>query len=127
MGLANVDPGFVTAAGLGPSQRCVFSGVPAAPELPTAARYVRQYRKAFKAEPGVWGVFTYDSARILFRAIERAGGTGFKRLQRRLKRTKNYRGQTGTTTIDAATGYRTELPFLHILKVDAASTFVIAQ
>ena len=36
MGLANVDPGFVSAAGLVPSQRCVFSGVPAAPQLPSA-------------------------------------------------------------------------------------------
>ena len=126
MGLANVDPGFVTAAGLGPSQRCVFSGVPAAPQLPSAARFVSQYRKAFKREPGVWGVFTYDSAKILFRAIERAGGTGFTRLQRRLKRTKNYAGQTGTTTIDPATGYRTQLPFLNILRVDAAKNFVIA-
>jgi branched-chain amino acid transport system substrate-binding protein len=125
MGLANVDPGFVTAAGLGSSQRCVFSGVPAAPQLPSATRFVRQYREAFKVEPGVWGVFTYDSARILFRAIERTRGTGFKRLQRRLKRTRNYRGQTGTITIDRATGYRTELPFLQILRVDNASNFVI--
>src|SRR3954447_22692536 len=38
MGLANVDPGFVAAAGLGPSQRCAFSGVPAAPQLPSAAK-----------------------------------------------------------------------------------------
>ena len=87
---------------------------------------MRQYRKAFKREPGVWGVFTYDSAKILFRAIERSGGTGFKRLQRRLKHTKGYRGQTGVTTIDPATGYRTELPFLNILRVDATKNFVIA-
>jgi branched-chain amino acid transport system substrate-binding protein len=127
MGLANVDPGFITAAGLGPSQRCVFSGVPAAPQLPSAAKFVKQYRKAFKREPGVWGVFTYDSAKLLFRAIERTGGTGFKRLQRRLKRTKNYQGQTGAITIDPATGYRTQLPFLSILRVDAAKNFVFAQ
>jgi len=126
MGLANVDPGFVTAAGLGPSQRCVFSGVPAAPQLPSAARFVSQYRKAFKRAPGVWGVFTYDSAKLLFRAIERAGGTGFNRLQKRLKHTKNYHGQTGATTIDPATGYRTDLPFLHILRVDSYKDFVIS-
>ena len=108
MGLANVDPGFVSGAGLAPSQRCVFSGVPAAPQLPSAKRFVRRYRKVFKREPGVWGVFTYDSARILFRAIEKAGGTGFARVQKRLKHTKGYRGQTGTTTIDPATGYRAE-------------------
>ena len=126
MGLANVDPGFVSAAGLAPSQRCVFSGVPAAPQLPSAKRFVRRYRKVFKREPGVWGVFTYDSARILFRAIEKAGGTGFARLQKRLKHTKGFRGQTGTTTIDPVTGYRVKLPFLNILSVDATKNFVIA-
>jgi branched-chain amino acid transport system substrate-binding protein len=126
MGLANVDPGFVAAAGLGPSQRCVFSGVPAAPQLPSAKRFVRSYRKTFKREPGVWGVFTYDSARILFGAMEKTGGTGFARLQKRLKHTKRFRGQTGTTTIDPATGYRKQLPFLNILNVDAAKNFVIA-
>jgi branched-chain amino acid transport system substrate-binding protein len=126
MGLANVDPGFISSAGLAASQRCLFSGVPAAPQLPSAKKFVARYRKAFKKEPGVWGVFTYDSARILFRAIEKTGGTGFGRLQRRLKHTKGYRGQTGTTTIDPATGYRVKLPFLNILSVDATSNFVIA-
>ena len=87
---------------------------------------MRRYRKVFKREPGVWGVFTYDSARILFAAMEKAGGTGFARLQRRLKHTKGYRGQTGTTTIDPATGYRVKLPFLNILSVDATKNFVIA-
>jgi branched-chain amino acid transport system substrate-binding protein len=126
MGLANVDPGFISGAGLAPSQRCVFSGVPAAPQLPSAKRFVRRYHKVFKREPGVWGVFTYDSARILFAAIEKAGGTGFARLQKRLKHTKGYRGQTGTITIDPATGYRVKLPFLNILSVDASKNFVIA-
>jgi branched-chain amino acid transport system substrate-binding protein len=126
MGLANVDPGFVSGAGLMASQRCVFSGVPAAPQLPSAKRFVRRYRKVFKREPGVWGVFTYDSARILFAAIEKARGTGFARLQKGLKHTKRYRGQTGTITIDPATGYREKLPFLNILSVNGAKNFVIA-
>jgi len=126
MGLANVDPGFLAAAGLMPSQRCVFSGVPAAPQLPSARRFVQQYRKVFKRTPGVWGVFTYDSARLLFRAMEKAGGTGFARLQRILKHTKGFRGQTGSVTIDPATGYRERLPFLNILNVDAKQNFVIA-
>ena len=60
MGLANVDAGFVAAAGPGLSQRRSFSGVPAAPQLPSAKRFVRRYRQVFKQEPGVWGVFTYD-------------------------------------------------------------------
>ena len=58
--------------------------------------------------------------------MEQAGGIGFARLQKRLKRTKGFRGQTGTTTIDPATGYRVKLPFLNILNVDATRNFVIA-
>jgi branched-chain amino acid transport system substrate-binding protein len=127
MGLANVDPGFVSGAGLAASQRCVFSGVPAAPQLPSAKRFVRQYRKAFGKTPGVWGVFTYDSAKILFASMRKAGGTGFRRVQRKLKNTKGYRGQTGTTTINPRSGYRVKLPFLHILKVDLKQNFVIAE
>lgn len=109
-----------------PSQRCFFSGVPAAPQLPSARRFVQQYRKTFKKTPGVWGVFTYDSARLLFRAMGKAGGTRFARLQRILKHTRGFRGQTGSVTIDPATGYRENLPFLKILSVDAKRDFVIA-
>jgi branched-chain amino acid transport system substrate-binding protein len=126
MGLANVDPAFLSGVSLADSQRCVFSGVPAAPQLPSASSFVRRYQKVFGKQPGVWGVFTYDSARILFAAMRKAGSTGFGRVQRKLKHTRGYRGQTGRTTIDPATGYRVKLPFLNILKVDDKKTFVIA-
>jgi branched-chain amino acid transport system substrate-binding protein len=127
MGLANVDPAFSATIPLAASQRCLFSGVPAAPQLPSAKSFVRRYRKAFDKEPGVWGVFTYDSAKILFRAIEKAGTTNFGRVQRKLSRTKGYRGQTGKTTIDPSTGYRRQLPFLNILRVNDRKVFVIAK
>jgi branched-chain amino acid transport system substrate-binding protein len=126
MGLANVDPAFVSATTLAASQRCLFSGVPAAPQLPSAKSFVRRYRKAFDKNPGVWGVFTYDSARILFKAIRKAGTTKFGRVQGNLRHTKGYRGQTGKTSIDPATGYRKKLPFLNILHVNDQKTFVIA-
>jgi branched-chain amino acid transport system substrate-binding protein len=126
MGLANVDLAFVGATTLAASQRCLFSGVPAAPQLPSAKSFVRRYRKAFGKQPGVWGVFTYDSARILFKAIRKAGTTKFSRVQGKLRHTKGYRGQTGKTTIDPATGYRKQLPFLSILRVNDHKTFVIA-
>lgn len=127
MGLANVDPAFSATSPLAASQRCLFSGVPAAPQLPSAKTFVRRYRKAFDKEPGVWGVFTYDSAKILFKAIRQAGTTKFGRVQRNLKNTKGYRGQTGKTSIDPSTGYREQLPFLSILRVNDKKTFVIAK
>src|SRR5215211_2948880 len=117
MGLANVDNGFVAKATLAQAQRCVFSGVPGATEMPSARTYVREYRAKFGRKPGVWGSFTYDSASILFAAINRAKSYGFAAVEHRLRRTKGYRGATGTITINRKTGYRTNVP-VSILRVD---------
>jgi branched-chain amino acid transport system substrate-binding protein len=126
MGLANVDTGFVAKTTLGQAQRCVFSGVPAATEMPSARTYVRQYRAMFGRTPGVWGSFTFDSAKILFAAIDRAKSYDFAAVGRELRRTKGYRGATGTITIDRTTGYRTSVP-VSILRVDSRKRFVIAK
>lgn len=126
MGLANVDIGFVAYTSLAEAQRCVFSGVPAAAQMPSASDYVGQFRRAFKKDPGVWGSFTFDSARILFAAINRAKSDTFGPVLQALRRTKGYRGATGTITIDPKTGYRTNVP-VSILRVDAKKRFVIAR
>jgi branched-chain amino acid transport system substrate-binding protein len=126
MGLANVDNGFVAKATLAEAQRCVFSGVPAATEMPSARGYVRQYRATFKRTPGVWGSFTYDSARILFAAIDRAKSDKFAAVEHTLRAIEGYRGATGTITINPRTGYRTTVP-VSILRVDKRKKFVIAK
>lgn len=126
MGLANVDPAFITQAGLTASQRCVFSGVPEAAQMPKAKRYVAAYRKAFDSAPGVWGTFTYDSTNILFAAMEKSGTTAYTPVLKALQRTKGFPGQTGAITIDPKTGNRTNVP-VYILTVDDRSTFVIAD
>jgi len=127
MGLANVDSGFVGAAGLVPAQRCVFSGVPEASQLPSARTFVRQYRAAFRATPGVWGVFSYDSAKVLFAAIRKTGGTAYAPLSRALRATRKAKGQTGPISIGPKTGYRTSLPFLGILSVNGAGKYVFKR
>ena len=126
MGLANVDNGFVARTTGAQSRRCVFSGVPAATEMPSARTYVRQYRGRFRRAPGVWGSFTYDSARILFAAINRARSYEVAAVQRELRRTKAYRGATGAITIVAKTGYGRRVP-VSILRVDSRKRFVIAR
>jgi ABC-type branched-subunit amino acid transport system substrate-binding protein len=126
MGLANVDSGFVSQTTRAEAQRCVFSGVPAAGQMPSARGYVQQYRRAFDLRPGVWGSFTYDSARILFAAIERAGSTRFGAVLTALRATRNHRGATGPVTIDRGTGYRTNVP-VSILTINAKDEFVIAR
>jgi branched-chain amino acid transport system substrate-binding protein len=126
MGLANVDTGFLAQTTLKQAQRCVFISVPAAPEMPSAATYVRQYRSVFATTPGVWGSFTYDSAQILFRAIDRAKSYELGAVERQLRRTKGFLGATGPITIDPKTGYRTNVP-VSILRVDGRGRFVIAR
>jgi ABC-type branched-subunit amino acid transport system substrate-binding protein len=124
MGLANVDPAFVTGAGIPASQNCRFSGVPDAAQMPDAKTYVAAYKKAFKAQPGVWGTFTYDSANILFAAMTKANSTDYSAVMKKVLATKGFAGQTGTITINPKTGNRTKVP-VYILKVDKSGTFVI--
>ena len=124
MNLANVDPAFVTEAGIPASQRCVFSGVPAAEQMPDAAKYVNAYKSKFKAAPGVWGTFTYDSANILFAAMAKSGTTTYGPVLKKLLNVKEYAGQTGPITINPNNGYRKNVP-VYILKVNKSGVFVI--
>jgi branched-chain amino acid transport system substrate-binding protein len=126
MGLANVDNAFVAQTTLAEAQRCVFSGVPAATEMPSAKTYVRQYRAMFQKTPSVWGSFTYDSAQILFSAIDRARSIDVAKVERALRRTRGVRGATGAITIDAKTGYRSNVP-VSILRVNGKKRFVLAK
>jgi branched-chain amino acid transport system substrate-binding protein len=126
MGLANVDNDFLAQTTLAQAQRCFFDGVPAAPEMPSARTYVGQYRRMFHEQPSVWGTFTYDSARILFAAINGAKSYALGAVERRLRHTKDFRGETGPITINPKNGYRTNVP-LSILRVNNHKAFAIAK
>ncbi|CAB4870336.1 unannotated protein [freshwater metagenome] len=125
MSLGNIDAGFVSGAGIPTSQRCTFTGVPEATKLSSAKRFVKDYRKAFKTDPGVWGVFTYDSANAYFRAVRRTHSTNYTKVLKELRKMKNVPGQTGKITIDPKNGYRKTLPFLAVLRVNSAGDFVV--
>lgn len=124
MGLANVDPEFVASAGLEVAQACVFSGVPTAAQLPTAADFVTAYEKRYKREPGVWGVFAYDSLQLLADAMEQTDSTAYEPVLDTLLRTRDYIGQTGSITIDPITGNRVDAP-VFILTVNPEGVFVV--
>ncbi len=122
-GLANQDPGFITAVGIADSQACVFSGVPEPTQFPTAKNYVKQYKATFNKHPGTWGTFTYDSANILFAAWNKAGTTTYAPVIRQLKSTANFAGATGKITIDTQ-GNRPNVP-VKILRINSLGTFVV--
>jgi branched-chain amino acid transport system substrate-binding protein len=127
MGLANVDPAFVDQAGVAASQRCVFSGVPEATQMPggRAKAFVAAYTKAFGTKPGVWGIFTYDSARMLFNRMARTGTTSFSPVLASLQGVRRFAGATGSISINPKTGNRTDVP-VYILRVTDRGVFTIA-
>jgi branched-chain amino acid transport system substrate-binding protein len=122
-GLGNQDPGFVAAAGIPASQKCVFSGVPDPEQFSTAKAYVRQYRAKFHKPPGTWGTFTYDSFNILAAAWRKAGTTAYFKVLAQLKKTKNFKGATGPITINAQ-GNRPNVP-VSILRVNNTGNFIV--
>lgn len=127
MGLANQDPGFVDEAGIPDSKRCVFSGVPTPDEFPTAANYLKAYGEKFPDEtPGVWGAFTYDSARILFDAWKATGTTEASPVLDHLRQLDSWPGATGPITIDPDTGNRSDVP-VKILNVNDDGKFVVLE
>jgi branched-chain amino acid transport system substrate-binding protein len=126
MGLANVDPAFVSAAGIPASRFCRYSGVPTPEQISTAAAYVRRYRAAFRRSPGVWGTFTYDSTNLLFDAIRKTHSLDYRGLTKNLLHTRGYKGATGTVRIDPSTGNRINPP-VFILTVNAAGKFIVVR
>ena len=127
MGLGNQDPAFITQAGIPASQRCVFSGVPTPDQFPSATKYVVDYTETFSTPPGVWGIFAYDSMRILLKAITTANSTDYEPVLAALKnQTVDFAGATGSVTIDPATGNRPNVP-VKILHVSAGGAFVVSS
>lgn len=125
MGLANVDPAFVKQAGLEVARTCVFSGVPEAAQLPTAASFVMAYEDRYNKEPGVWGVFAYDSLQLLAVAMDEVDSTAYEPVLEELRQTSGYVGETGVITIDPLTGNRIDAP-VFILNVNKRGEFVLA-
>jgi branched-chain amino acid transport system substrate-binding protein len=124
MGLANQDPGFVQQAGLRAARACASSGVPGATQFPAAEGYVKDYRARFDAEPGTWGTFTYDSAKLLFDAVRRAGSWDPDAVRSELAATEGYEGITGTISIDPRNGNRVDAPVV-ILEIDGEGNYIV--
>lgn len=126
IGLSAQDPQFVDIAGLEVARSCYASGVPTAEQFPRAAEYLQAYEDEFDNPPGAWGTFAYDSARLLFDAVERAGGWDHDAVVTALSETDSFDGITGDITIDPTTGNREEVPVV-VLDIDESGDFVINE
>ena len=100
------DTGFVEPAGVAAAQACPVVGVPAPGDFSGAGAKVGDYRKMFDQDPGTWSPYTYDSLNFLAYGVEKAGGADAKKLTGVLDGVEDWRGWTGSITIDPKTGNR---------------------
>jgi len=68
---------------------------------PAVRRFVAAYEAKYGSEPDSIAALSYDAARLLADAIERAGSTEGRRVRDALASTKDFAGVTGTITMDA--------------------------
>ncbi len=100
------DTGFVETAGIAAARACPVVGVPAPQDFNESEIKVAEYEDEFEAAPGTWSPYTFDSVRFLAAGIERAEGSEAAALTKALKGLRNWKGWTGSVTIDPETGNR---------------------
>lgn len=103
---ASYDTGFVETAGISAAQACPVVGVPAPGDFSDAQSKVDQYRDEFDQDPGTWSPYTYDSLNFLAEGVKKADGTDAEKLTAALNGVKNWKGWTGSVTIDPSNGNR---------------------
>jgi branched-chain amino acid transport system substrate-binding protein len=103
---ASYDTGFVETAGVAAARACPVVGVPAPEDFSGAAGKVGEYRAKFGQDPGTWSPYTYDSLNFLAYGTEKAGGTDAKKLSDTLDGVSDWKGWTGSVTIDPHNGNR---------------------
>ena len=103
---ASYDTGFVETAGVAAAQACPVVGVPAPEDFSGSAARVSAFRDKFGEAPGTWSPYTYDSLNFLADGVEKAGGTNAKKLTSALNGVRDWKGWTGSVTIDPNNGNR---------------------
>jgi len=103
---ASYDTGFVDTAGIPAARKCPVVGVPAPEDFEGAAAHVSDYEDEYGEAPGTWSPYTYDSVNFLADGVEKAGGNDSTNLTKQLDAVKDWKGWTGSVTIDAPTGNR---------------------
>ncbi len=118
---ASADPGFVTTAGQAAAENCPVVGVPSPGDFPDGGSFDSAYQDQFGEGPGTWSSYVYDSVNLLASCVESAGGfaitpnadgsttaqvDGSTPLTKCLNATDNWKGVTGSVTIDPANGNR---------------------
>lgn len=83
--------------------------------------FVTKYTSRYNEKPDAFAALGYDAGLILFDAIKRAGSTDGPKLRDALKATRDFRGVTGSITIDDDRNARK--PIVVIAVVDGKMTY----
>jgi ABC-type branched-subunit amino acid transport system substrate-binding protein len=81
-------------------------GVPAPDDFKDSAGYVSKYQDQFGEAPGTWSPYTYDSLNVLAYGVKQAGGFGANALTSALGKVSNWKGWTGSVTLEPGSGNR---------------------
>jgi branched-chain amino acid transport system substrate-binding protein len=68
---------------------------------PIIQSFVKSYSKRYNQPPDATAVLAYDAARILIDAFRRANSAEPTKVQQALSQTKNFKGVTGSITLDS--------------------------
>jgi branched-chain amino acid transport system substrate-binding protein len=118
------DTGFITAAGVAAAESCPIVGVPAPNDFPNSTAEVAAYAAKFKAAPGTWAPYAYDSVKILADAATKAGNFHALALTTTLDEESKWQGWTGSVSFEAKSGNRIPAPVV-VDATDASGTFHI--
>ncbi len=69
---------------------------------PEIQNFVKAYQAKFSVAPDSLAALAYDAAKVLADAIRRAGGTDSAKLKDAINATKEFKGVTGSITLDAS-------------------------
>ena len=103
---ASYDTGYVQDAGQAAAGNCDVVGVPAPDDFKGSGTYVSEYQDQFGEAPGTWSPYTYDSLNVLAYGVKQAGGFGTKALTGALGKVRNWKGWTGSVTLEPGSGNR---------------------
>ncbi len=103
---ASYDTGYLQDAGKAAAGNCDVVGVPAPDDFEGSASYVSDYQDQFGQAPGTWSPYTYDSLNILADGVKQAGGFAASPLTSALGKVSNWKGWTGSVTLEPGSGNR---------------------
>jgi len=93
------DSSQLTAIGQTSIEGCYYSNH-SAPDQPNMKDFVAKYKAKYGATPDALGGLGYDAMMVLFDSMKRAKSLEGKDLSEAIAQTKDFKGVTGTITID---------------------------